>query len=116
MNKNDYFNTVNICESASTTRMGCSSSSIPHFNLIVQIEQRDQFQIPFADLIDHILLLRQVISHPEMIQEGPMLDYFIKDYCKRMAKLKMITKEQSVKTSMANRMDLACTSSSSARL
>jgi hypothetical protein len=77
--------------------MGSSSSSIPNCNLIVQIEQGNEFKIPYADLIDHILLLRQVISHPEMTQEGPMLDYFIKDYCKRMAKLKMITKQQQLK-------------------
>ena len=77
--------------------MGNSSPSIPNFNVTVQTKQGDKFQIPYADLTDHILLLRQVIAHPEMMQEGPMLDYFIKDYCKRMAQQEMTAKREQLK-------------------
>jgi hypothetical protein len=77
--------------------MGSSSSSIPNFTVTLQTRGGDKFQIPYADLTDHILLLRQVITHLEMTQEGPMLDYFIKDYCKRMAQQEMTTKQQQIK-------------------
>ncbi|CAF3834414.1 unnamed protein product [Rotaria sp. Silwood1] len=41
----------------------------------------------YHSLIEHILLLRKVINHPEMTQEEPELNYYIKDYCKRMNEL-----------------------------
>jgi hypothetical protein len=59
-----------------------ASSSIPNIYVTIQTADGKKFRIPYADLIDHVLLLRQVISHPEMTQKGPMLHYFIKDYCK----------------------------------
>ena len=48
----------------------------------------------YADLIDHILLLRRVLGHPEMTREGPMLDHFINEYRRRMTEQEMTTKQQ----------------------
>jgi hypothetical protein len=74
-----------------------ASSSIPNIYVTTPTTDEKKFRIPYADLIDHVLLLRQVMSHPEMTQRGPMLDYFIKDYCKRMAQKEMTTKHQQLK-------------------
>jgi len=40
-------------------------------------------------LVDHILLLREVIEHPERIQKGETFTYFIGDYCRRLGRQKM---------------------------
>lgn len=77
--------------------MGNSAPSVPNFSATIQMKGGDQFQITYADLVDHVLLLRRVISNPGMTIEGPMLDYFIKDYCKRMAQQEMTTKKQQLK-------------------
>lgn len=48
-------------------------------------------RLSYHDLADHILLLRRVIAHPELTQEGPILNYFIREYYLRMAGRKMRT-------------------------
>lgn len=49
------------------------------------------FSLSYSALVDHALLLRQVIAHPEMTKEGETLNYFIKEYCYYMAANKMST-------------------------
>ncbi|CAF4168342.1 unnamed protein product [Adineta steineri] len=71
--------------------MGSSPSSFSNVEATIQIKDGITFRISYADLVDHILLLRKVISHPEMTEQGAKLDYFIQDYCKRMAHQVMIT-------------------------
>ncbi|CAF1361254.1 unnamed protein product [Adineta steineri] len=73
--------------------MGSSPSSFSNVEATIQIKDGITFRISYADLVDHILLLRKVISHPEMTEQGAKLDYFIQDYCKRMAHQVMITRE-----------------------
>ena len=51
----------------------------------------------YHSLVDHILLLRKVINNPEMTTEGPTLDYYIRDYCKRMGQNAMKTEKQQFK-------------------
>ncbi|CAF1329833.1 unnamed protein product [Adineta steineri] len=77
--------------------MGSSPSSFSNFEATIQIKDGITFRISYADLVDHVLLLRKVISHPEMTEQGAELDYFIQDYCKRMAQQEMISKKQQLK-------------------
>ncbi|CAF1256041.1 unnamed protein product [Adineta steineri] len=77
--------------------MGSSPSSFSNFEATIQIKDGITFRISYADLVDHVLLLRKVISHPEMTEQGVELDYFIQDYCKRMAQQEMISKKQQLK-------------------
>ncbi|CAF3884565.1 unnamed protein product [Rotaria sordida] len=66
--------------------MSCASSrSIPNFDARIRTKDGKKFRISYYDLVHHILLLRRVIAQPELTQEGPTLDYFINDYCNRMA-------------------------------
>ncbi|CAF3119905.1 unnamed protein product [Rotaria sp. Silwood2] len=66
--------------------MGSSHSSlIPHFDANIRTSDGKTFKLSFRDFVDHIVLLRRVIEHPEMTQEGEALNYFIEDYCRRMA-------------------------------
>ncbi|CAF5084424.1 unnamed protein product, partial [Rotaria sp. Silwood1] len=78
--------------------MGSSTSSLPpsirNYPVIIKPKNGKQFSMMYHSLIEHILLLRKVINHPEMSQEGPELNYYINDYCKRMSKGKMRTYDQ----------------------
>ncbi len=73
--------------------MGQNSSSTLIKNYIARIETRDEqiFKISYHALVEHILLLRKIIKHPEMTKQGPELDNYIKDYCQRMAQGEMKT-------------------------
>ncbi|CAF1137414.1 unnamed protein product [Rotaria sordida] len=73
------------------------SSSIPNFDARIRTKEGKKFRISYHDLVDHILLLRQVIAQPELSQEGPVLDHFINDYCNRMAQQNMKNKHQQLK-------------------
>jgi hypothetical protein len=55
------------------------------------------FVISYHAFVEHILLLRKVIHHPEMRKEGPLLDSVIQDYCQRMARGEMRTTDQQLK-------------------
>ena len=77
--------------------MGNHALAVPNFNATIETKDKQKFQIAYADLIDHILLLRRVIAHPEMTQEGPVLNYYIQDYCKRMGQKEMATAKQQLK-------------------
>ncbi|CAF3110031.1 unnamed protein product [Rotaria sp. Silwood2] len=78
--------------------MGSSSSrSIPNYDARIRTKNGEKFRISYHDLVDHILLLRKVIAHPEITQEGPLLDYFVNDYCNRMARQEMQTRDQQMK-------------------
>ena len=52
------------------------------------------FRLSYLDLVDHVLLLRRVIHHPEMIEKGDKLTYFVREYCQRMGENQMFTKHQ----------------------
>ncbi|CAF3514463.1 unnamed protein product [Rotaria sp. Silwood1] len=73
------------------------SSSMPNFEARIRTKDGKRFRISYHDLVDHILLLRQVIAQPELTQEGPTLDHFIDDYCNRMARQDMKSKQQQLK-------------------
>jgi hypothetical protein len=76
--------------------MGSSYSSIriSNFDTNIRIDNNKTFQIPYRNLIDHVVLLRQVIAHPEMMRQGELLNSFIEDYCRRMSQQTMTTKYQ----------------------
>ena len=76
--------------------MGQNSSSISIKNFLVNIQAKDGkiFQMSYHSLVEHIILLRSVIQHPEITKEGPTLDFFIQDYCQRMIDGEMKTEEQ----------------------
>ena len=74
-----------------------NSSSIPNCQAAIRTKDGKKFTISYHSLVEHILLLRKVIHNPEMTTEGPVLNYYIRDYCKRMAKQEMRTKEQQLK-------------------
>ncbi|CAF1244041.1 unnamed protein product [Rotaria sordida] len=66
--------------------MGNSHSfSIPHFDANIRTSDGTTFTLSYRNFVDHIILLRRVIAHPEMTQQGETLNYFIEDYCRRMA-------------------------------
>jgi hypothetical protein len=88
--------------------MGSSHSTRPlPFDANIQTSDGRKFKIPNYSLVDHIILLRQVIAHSEMMQ-GERLNRFIEEYCRRMSQQEMTTK-----TSVTNRMDWTCSSTSS---
>lgn len=76
--------------------MGSSHSSIriTNFDTNIRIGNKKTFKIPYRNLVDHVVLLRQVIAHPEIMQQGEVLNSFIEDYCKRMSQQQMKTKYQ----------------------
>ncbi|CAF4243823.1 unnamed protein product, partial [Rotaria sordida] len=66
--------------------MGSSHSfAIPHFYANIRTSDGKTFTLSHRNFVDHIILLRRVIAHPEMTQQGETLNYFIEDYCRRMA-------------------------------
>jgi hypothetical protein len=78
--------------------MGHNSSSIsfPNYTVNIETENGKIFPVSYHSLVEHILLLRKVIDHPEMTKEGTILNNCINDYCRRMAQGKMrTTAEQS---------------------
>ena len=77
--------------------MGNTALTIPEFDATIETKDKQKFQMAYSDLIHHILLLRQVISHAEMTQDGPVLNSYIKEYCKRMGQQEMITEQQQLK-------------------
>ncbi|CAF3588088.1 unnamed protein product [Rotaria sp. Silwood1] len=51
--------------------MGSSHSfSIPHFNANIRTSDGKTFGLSSRDFVDHIVLLRRVIAHPEMTQQA----------------------------------------------
>ncbi|CAF1418658.1 unnamed protein product [Didymodactylos carnosus] len=44
---------------------------------------------PYA-FVNHILLLCAVIAYPELTKSGPLLDYFVNEYCHRMSNHKKL--------------------------
>jgi hypothetical protein len=75
--------------------MGNSSSSfIPRLTTHIHTSNGAVFRQSYLDLVDHILLLRQVIAHPEMTEKGDKLDYIIQDYCHRMSNNQLMSKYQ----------------------
>jgi hypothetical protein len=75
--------------------MGNSSSSTLRLPTACIRTSGDMFfNLSYWSLVDHALLLRQVIAHPEMTKEGETLDYFIKEYCHRMLNNQMSTRDQ----------------------
>jgi len=73
-----------------------NASSTSTKNYAAKIETKDgtNFVIPYHSFVEHLLLLRKVINHPEMRKEGPLLDSFIQDYCQRMVRGEMKTADQ----------------------
>ncbi|CAF5216078.1 unnamed protein product, partial [Rotaria magnacalcarata] len=74
--------------------MGNSSASLslPSLTTHIVTKSGSVFRLSYFDLVDHIILLRQVVVHPEMIEKGDKLNYFIKDYCHRMSNNQMMSK------------------------
>ncbi|CAF1299943.1 unnamed protein product [Rotaria sordida] len=70
------------------------SLSFPNCNAKIIKQDGTTFTISYHELVDHILLLRQVINHPEMTQQGDVLENFIKDYCEKMARQEMKFRHQ----------------------
>lgn len=56
---------------------------MPRLDAKIRTNDKKTFAFPYYGLVDHILLLREVIKHPEMTQRGETLPYFIGDYCRR---------------------------------
>ncbi|CAF3325772.1 unnamed protein product [Rotaria sp. Silwood2] len=71
-----------------------STSSVPRLTTHIHTSSGAMFRLFYFDLVDHILLLRQVITHPEMIEKGDKLEFFIQDYCHRMSNNQMMSKRQ----------------------
>ncbi|CAF2705453.1 unnamed protein product [Rotaria sp. Silwood2] len=71
--------------------LSCSTRKI---DARIRTKDGNELRISQKDLVEHILLLRQVIAHPEMTNDGQRLDHFINDYCERMARLEIINKDQ----------------------
>lgn len=71
-----------------------SSGVIPRLTTHIVTSNGAVFHLPYWNLVDHIVLLRQVIAHPEMIEMGDKLDNVIQDYCDRMSKNKLMSKYQ----------------------
>ena len=72
------------------------SRSSTYSNYSARIETNDgkTFLFNYHSLVEHILLLRKVINHPEMTRKGTELDYFIQAYSKKMTNNEMTTKEE----------------------
>ncbi|CAF1079731.1 unnamed protein product, partial [Rotaria magnacalcarata] len=71
-----------------------SSSSLPRLTTHIHTSSGAVFRFCYWDLVDHILLLRQVSNHPEMTEKGEKLDFYIQDYCYRMSKNQIMSKRQ----------------------
>jgi len=71
-----------------------SVNFVPHLTAHIQTNTGAIFRLFYPDLVDHILLLRQVIAHPEMIEKGEKLNSFVHDYCHRMSKNEMMSKRR----------------------
>jgi hypothetical protein len=74
-----------------------NSSSIENYIAKIETKNGGKFNMSYHSLVEHILLLRAVINHPDVTKDGPLLDYLVKDYCKRMAQDEMRTKDQQSK-------------------
>jgi hypothetical protein len=74
-----------------------SSKSYPNYRGKTKTKDGRTFIISYRTFVEHILLLRKVINHPEMKKEGPLLDSVIQDYCQRMARDEMRTTDQQLK-------------------
>ncbi|CAF2051950.1 unnamed protein product [Rotaria magnacalcarata] len=77
--------------------MGSGLSSIPNYKVKVRTKNGTIFKIYYRDLVDHLLLLRKVISQPQLTEEGPLLKAAIQDYCERMSLGSISKKEQQTK-------------------
>ncbi|UJR16953.1 hypothetical protein I4U23_003851 [Adineta vaga] len=60
----------------------------------------ENLAITFDHLVDHILLLRQVIGQPEMIHDEKLLNHSIKEYCQKMAREEILTEYRQSKLSL----------------
>lgn len=75
--------------------MGHSNSTLmPNYDAIIRTSEGQEFKLSYRALVDHILLLRVVSTHSEMTQPGETLNYYVEDYCQRIANKKMMTKQQ----------------------
>ncbi|CAF1472414.1 unnamed protein product, partial [Rotaria sordida] len=70
------------------------SLSIPHISVNIHTSDGKTLALSSRDFVDHIVLLRRVIAHPEMTQQGETLNYYIDDYCRRMAHPGIATKHK----------------------
>ncbi|CAF4187705.1 unnamed protein product [Rotaria socialis] len=71
-----------------------SSFSLPRLTTHIHTSSGAVFRLSYWDLVDHILLLRQVSNHPEMTEKGEKLDFYVQDYCYRMSKNQIMSKRQ----------------------
>ena len=74
--------------------MGDNSSSKHDYKVKIHTKASKIIKMLYSDLVDHILLLRKVISQPDLTVEGPILKAAIDNYCFRMSNHKMSTKSQ----------------------
>ena len=77
--------------------MGQNSSSFPNHDITFKSKSGNQYTISYHALVEHIILLRKVIQHPEMTTQGPILDSYINNYRKRMAQGRLRTENQQSK-------------------
>ncbi|CAF1237433.1 unnamed protein product [Adineta steineri] len=73
------------------------SSPISYIEAKIQTSDGQTFEIPYDALVDHVLLLRQVIKHSEIWQQEKKLNSFVEDYCRRMAYQAFTTQRQQQK-------------------
>ena len=78
--------------------MGQHTSVLNVKNYTSRIETKNEkvFKMTFHSLVEHILLLRQVIHHPQMTEDGEILTNFIDIYCQKMSQGQMQTAQQQV--------------------
>ncbi|CAM4920349.1 unnamed protein product [Rotaria socialis] len=77
--------------------MDSDLSSIPNYKVNVRTKNGTVFEIYYRDLVDHVLLLRKIISQPRLTEESPLLEAAIQDYCERMLLGSISKKEQQSK-------------------
>ena len=59
------------------------------FHALVRTNSSQIFRFSDLDLIEHVLLLRRVITHPQMVEKGPTLIAAVNEYCHLMATQRM---------------------------
>lgn len=80
--------------------MGHSISlSIPRLTATIHTSNGARFRLFYQDLVDHIVLLRQVSIDPEMLNLGDKLDFYVKEYCHQMSNNQLMSKNQQSKVS-----------------
>ncbi|CAF2969868.1 unnamed protein product, partial [Rotaria sp. Silwood2] len=83
------------CFARQDLQIGNSHSlSTPRYCANFRTNDGKIFKLSYRALVDHIVLLRLVTAHPEITEPGETLNYFIEDYCRRMARQEMNTRHQ----------------------